>query len=110
MALPVGDADVETEPLFDEDLVLITPPDHPLAALDSVTITDLARHPLLLGAKGRPARRPRRRRHSDLDVELDARAEIDGMRLLASLAFEGFGAAVLPAAAVPGGTRATSGG
>ena len=29
-------------------------------------------------------------------------AEIDGVRLLASLAFEGFGAGVVPATAVPG--------
>ena len=101
VALPVGDADVETEPLFDEDLVLVTPPDHPLGHLETVTIEDLAHYPLLLGAKGTALR-------DDLDVaaaaagvELDARAEIDGMRLLASLAFEGFGAAVLPAAAVP---------
>jgi LysR family hydrogen peroxide-inducible transcriptional activator len=35
-------------------------------------------------------------------VRLRARAEIDGMRLLASLAFQGFGAAVLPASAAPG--------
>jgi LysR family hydrogen peroxide-inducible transcriptional activator len=32
-------------------------------------------------------------------VTLRARAEVDGMRLLASLAFEGFGAAILPASA-----------
>jgi LysR family hydrogen peroxide-inducible transcriptional activator len=101
VALPAHDADVEVEPLFDEDLVLVTPPDHPLGALETVTIEQLAAHPLLLGAKGTALR-------DDLDVvaaregvELQAKAEIDGMRLLASLAFEGFGAAVLPAAAVP---------
>jgi LysR family hydrogen peroxide-inducible transcriptional activator len=101
VALPIGDTDVEIDPLFDEDLVLVTPPDHPLGRLDAVTIERLAEHPLLLGAKGTALR-------DDLDVaaalagvELVAQAEIDGMRLLASLAFEGFGAAVLPAAAVP---------
>jgi LysR family hydrogen peroxide-inducible transcriptional activator len=35
-------------------------------------------------------------------VELVAKAEFDGMRLLASLAFTGYGAAVLPASAFPG--------
>ena len=34
-------------------------------------------------------------------IELTTLAEVDGMRLLASLAFEGYGAAVLPASAVP---------
>ncbi|HEY4377959.1 MAG TPA: LysR family transcriptional regulator substrate-binding protein, partial [Acidimicrobiales bacterium] len=33
-------------------------------------------------------------------VTLVAAAEVDGMRLLASLAFQGYGAAVLPASAV----------
>lgn len=103
VALPVNDHDIETEALFDEDLVLITPPDHPLGALGAVTISQLAEHPLLLCATGTALR-------DDLDiaaaregVELQAKAEIDGMRLLASLAFEGFGAAVLPASALPGG-------
>lgn len=101
VALPIHEPDIETEPLFNEDLVLVTPPDHPLGALSSVTIAQLADHALLLGAKGTALR-------DDLDVlaaregvELSPKAEIDGMRLLASLAFEGFGAAVLPAAAVP---------
>ncbi|HPB45924.1 MAG TPA: LysR substrate-binding domain-containing protein, partial [Microthrixaceae bacterium] len=35
-------------------------------------------------------------------VRFISKAEIDGMRLLASLAFSGYGAAVLPASAVPG--------
>ena len=70
-----------------------------------------ARHPLLLGAKGTALRDDLDVAAADVGVELDARAEIDGMRLLAFLAFEGFGAAVLLlAAAVPGGTRATSAG
>jgi LysR family hydrogen peroxide-inducible transcriptional activator len=34
-------------------------------------------------------------------VTLRTKAEVDGMRLVASLAFEGFGAAVLPASAAP---------
>jgi DNA-binding transcriptional LysR family regulator len=101
VALPAGDADVEVELLFDEDLVLVTPPHHPLGALDAVTIQDLAQHPLLLGAKGTALRDDLDVAAAQAGVELEAQAEIDGMRLLASLAFEGFGAAVLPAAAVP---------
>jgi len=101
VALPISDPDLETEPLFSEDLVLVTPPDHPLGARSTVTMAELASHPLLLGAKGTAFR-------DDLDalaaaegLELRPKAEVDGLRLLASLAFEGFGAAVLPASAVP---------
>jgi LysR family hydrogen peroxide-inducible transcriptional activator len=35
-------------------------------------------------------------------VTLQSQAEIDGVRLMASLVFEGFGAAIVPASAVPG--------
>jgi DNA-binding transcriptional LysR family regulator len=35
-------------------------------------------------------------------LALTAQAEIDGVRLLASMAFEGFGAAIVPATAIPG--------
>jgi len=101
VALPVQDADVETEPLFDEDVVLVTPPEHPLGANASVTINELAEYPLLLGARGTALRHDLDEFAEQHGVQLVAKAEIDGMRLLASLAFEGFGAAVLPAAAVP---------
>ncbi|MGH9136333.1 MAG: LysR family transcriptional regulator [Acidimicrobiales bacterium] len=100
VALPVqGAADVETEALFSEDLILVTPLHHPLAAYDRVTLTELAQHELLLSARGTAFR-------DDLDAQataegmtLRARAEVDGVRLLASLAFAGFGVAVLPASA-----------
>ena len=36
-----------------------------------------------------------------VDVTLRAQAEIDGVRLLASLAFDGYGAAIVPATAAP---------
>jgi DNA-binding transcriptional LysR family regulator len=35
------------------------------------------------------------------DITLRAQAEVDGVRLLASLAFDGFGASIVPATAVP---------
>jgi LysR family hydrogen peroxide-inducible transcriptional activator len=102
VALPVHDDDFETEVLFHEDLVLVTPPDHPLGQLTSVTAHELAEHPLLLAAKGTALREQLDELAGDAGVSLQTQAEIDGMRLLASLAFAGFGAAVLPAAAVPG--------
>jgi hypothetical protein len=42
-----------------------------------------------------------RSRCAAADVELQAQAEIDGVRLLASLAFEGYGPAIVPATSVP---------
>ena len=98
--LPAPDPDVEVEPLFVEDHVILAPIDHPLAANDTLQLSDLAGIPLLLEPPGTGFRD-----HLDADaqrsgVTLVAQAEVDGMRLLASLAYQGFGAAVLPASAV----------
>jgi LysR family hydrogen peroxide-inducible transcriptional activator len=105
--LPVDDPDVDIEPLFDEDQVLILPPKHPLYVRDRVTLAELADHPLLLSPPGTSFRDELDASAAAQGVTLTAKAEIDGLRLLATLAFEGFGAAVVPASAAPtwiGGT------
>lgn len=100
--LPVDDLELATEPLFEEDLVLVAPTDHPLAQRDRVTIAQLGEHPLLLSAPGTALRDELELQAARAGVRLQAQAELDGVRLAASLAFQGFGAAVLPATAIPG--------
>lgn len=99
---PLEEPELRTTPLFDEDRVLVAPVGHPLADRESITLADLHDIELLLEAQGTTFRA-----ELDLDaaaagITLRAQAEVDGMRLLASLAFAGFGAAVLPASAAPG--------
>jgi LysR family hydrogen peroxide-inducible transcriptional activator len=101
LALPVHDPDVEAEQLFEEDLLVIAPTDHPLAESDRVTLEQLAEHDLLLEPPGTAFRDDLDAQAIERGVTLQAKAEVDGMRLVASLAFEGFGAAVLPASAAP---------
>jgi LysR family hydrogen peroxide-inducible transcriptional activator len=98
--LPASDPDVDTEVLFEEEHVLLLTDAHPLASHERLHLADLAGEPLLLEPAGTGFR-------DDLDadaaragVKLSAQAEVDGMRLLASLAYQGFGAAILPASAV----------
>lgn len=100
VALPVTDPDVATEPLFHEDRVLVSPPDHPLAHVDPVTLHELGRHPLLLEPVGTSFRDELDQTAAEAGVVLTPQAEVDGMRLLASLAHEGYGPAVLPFTAV----------
>lgn len=102
MSLPVTDPDVATEPLFDEDRLLIAPEGHRLAGRGHISLADLDGVPLIVEPRGRPFR-------DQLDAIFDARgytlaikAEVDGTRLMASLVFESFGASILPASAVPG--------
>ncbi len=99
--LPVTDPDIDCGTLFEEDRVVIVPEDHPLAASDRATWRDLAQHEILLPPVGTgfrdeidaDARRAR--------VALDAKAEVDGLRLMTSLAARGFAPAIVPASAVP---------
>jgi DNA-binding transcriptional LysR family regulator len=98
---PADDPDVVVEPLFDEDLIVVVPSGHPLAANERLSVRDLADHELLLPPPGTSIRVDLDRAASAAGATLQAKAELDGIRLIASMAFEGYGAAVLPSTAVP---------
>ena len=100
--LPVDDPDIETEDLFSEDRVVIAPTGHELADRDRIDLVDLARHEVLLPPRGTAFRDEVDADARRVHVELRCRAEIDGLRLLASLAFSGFAPALLPAGAAHG--------
>ena len=68
---------------------------------DTIPLADLDEVPLLLPPPGAALRRVLERAAATADITLRAQAEVDGVRLLASLAFDGFGAAIVPATAVP---------
>jgi DNA-binding transcriptional LysR family regulator len=99
--LPVTHPDVVVEHLFDEDRILIAPDGHPLAARERVALVDLGQHDLLLEPSGTAFRDELDREATAAGVELRAKAEVDGLRLIATLAFQGFGAAIVPATAAP---------
>ncbi len=99
--LPVPGSEFTTYPLFEEDLVLIVPGDHPLAARDSVDVRDLDGLELLMPAPGTSLRDELDQSMTSAGITATARAELDGVTLMASLAFDGHGPAVLPATAVP---------
>jgi len=102
LSAPVPGREVHFEPLFEEDVVLVISAHHDLwrdrAAID---LADLSQLQLLLPAAGTPFRTEIDAALKDLDVVLHPLAELDGVRLMASLAFEGYGPAILPASAVP---------
>jgi LysR family hydrogen peroxide-inducible transcriptional activator len=99
--LPLAEADLLTEQLFDEERVLVVPGDHPLAERERIGLAELTGHRLLLEPRGTPFRDELDREAMAAGVTLEAQAEVDGIRLLSTLAFEGFGPAVLPATAAP---------
>ena len=68
---------------------------------DLIHLADLDDVPLLLPPTGAALRRVLDRAAASAGITLRPQAEVDGVRLLASLAIDGFGAAIVPATAVP---------
>jgi DNA-binding transcriptional LysR family regulator len=97
LTLPVHHRDLSQRSFFDEDLMLVVGHGHPLAARQSVTIQDLEGVPLLLPAPGTQLRDELDDAARRAGITLTALAELDGLRLMASLAGRGFGPAILPA-------------
>ncbi|MHB8437679.1 MAG: LysR family transcriptional regulator [Acidimicrobiales bacterium] len=106
LTLPVTGRDLTFEPLFEEDIVLVVPVDgDPVSGAQSVDLAALGRIELLLPAPGTGFRAEIDGAVKPAGVSLRPLAELDGVRLIATLAFEGYGPAVLPATAVPAHLR-----
>ena len=99
---PIDNPELDLVELFSEDLLLLIHSNHHWANKESITLAELATEPLLLPPRNTSMRRVIDRAAGAQRLALTAQAEIDGVRLLASLAFEGFGAAIVPATAIPG--------
>lgn len=98
LAWPVGASELSESPLFSEDLVLIVARDHPLARTKgSLSFHTLAQHGLLLPLSGTPIRREIDEASHAQGVDLQPLIELDGLRTIASLTFDGHGPSILPA-------------
>jgi DNA-binding transcriptional LysR family regulator len=106
VTVPVHSDELSTTPLFEEDLVLVVPRAHRLARRSaSVTLREVAGIELLLPAPGTPLREEMDTAARTGGVELRPSMELDGLRMIASLTFDGHGPSILPASAVPGHLR-----
>jgi len=105
LTLPIPAPELLAEPMFDEELILIAPESHPLAMRSRITVADLDGAELLLPAQGTNLRQELDRAAAAAGITLQAKAELDGVRLLASLCFEGWAAGIVPASAVPSWLR-----
>ncbi len=97
---------IETD-LFSEDLVLIVDRSSPLSQRPSLTFEDLAAIDLLLPLPGTPLRREIDDAAAAHHVSLHPIVELDGLRTIASLTFDGYGPAILPATMLSTHLRAT---
>jgi DNA-binding transcriptional LysR family regulator len=102
VTMPVHNDELSASPLFDEDLVLVVPASHPLAALaDPLPLRALGELELLLPSPGTALREEIDAAAGEAGVVLRTSMELDGLRMIASLTFDGYGPSVLPATAVP---------
>ena len=97
--LPIEEPDLIAETLFSEELLLLVPRGHRMHRATGVTLSDLRETPLLLPPKGAALRRILDRAAANSGTMLRAAAEIDGVRLLTTLAVAGHGPAIVPATA-----------
>jgi LysR family hydrogen peroxide-inducible transcriptional activator len=105
LTTPVQADELAVQPLIVEDLVLVVPNSHPLAASHGTTSAPLPLHELegidlLLPLKGTALRDEIDEAIEPAGIVLTASMELDGLRTLASLVFDGYGPAILPATAV----------
>ncbi len=100
--LPLSGRDLVSRLLFEEDLMLMVPEGHAMANPDHpLSLEDLADMELILPLPGTAFRDELDAVTRPLGITLLPAAEIDGLRLIASLTFEGYGPAILPATAIP---------
>jgi DNA-binding transcriptional LysR family regulator len=112
VTLPVKTDELNASVLFEEDLVLVVQVDHPLAreadaqGLDALPIAALADVDLILPLSGTPLRNEIDAAVRPARIRLRPLLELDGLRMIASLTFDGYGPAILPATSVPDHLRA----
>jgi DNA-binding transcriptional LysR family regulator len=94
-------AELDVNPLIEEDLGLVVAKDHPLAHQAQVELESLVGLELLLPAPGTAYRDELELSLRPAGIRLAAKAQMDGLRLIASLTFDGYGPAILPATAIP---------
>jgi len=108
LAWPVMSDELSEVELFTEDLVVIARRDHPLAKLASpLPFSILVQHDILLPMVGTPIRREIDEAARQAGVEMKPLIEIDGLRTIASMTFDGHGPSILPATMLSPHLRAT---
>ena len=101
MTRPTNTDELIFRAIFEESLVLITTKEHHLANRESITLVDLDSEPILLPPRGTQFRDQVELIAAQAGIVLTPKAEIDGIRLLASMAFDGFAPTIAPSSAIP---------
>lgn len=97
---PVRSASLQAEELAEEPLVVLAPPDHPLADVARVSPTELAGEQILLTEPGCNYRLMFERELAQAGVDTATPLELDGVETVKQCVAAGMGVAMLPAVTV----------
>jgi DNA-binding transcriptional LysR family regulator len=102
---PLRRKELESTELAREELVVVTTPDHPLAGRGTVTVPELAGHPLVMFRSGYDLRLATLAAFADHGVQPEVAVEGGEMGSVLALVAAGLGAAVVPGIVSTTGTR-----
>lgn len=95
VSLPVRDPRLNTEVIHQDELVLVTPPQHPLADIPKVSLRELTKHSLLVPKQGR-RRESLDRLFAEQRLAPRIGMELDSNELMKRLILADLGAGFLP--------------
>lgn len=95
-------SDLETVPLLEDDVVLVTSPRHPFAATGTVEIEDLGQQPLITFSRGSGYYSLIQGALRDAGVVPQTTMEMDNMEATKKMVEQGLGIAMLPRVSVSG--------
>jgi DNA-binding transcriptional LysR family regulator len=96
LARTVAHPDVEAVPLYEDEVVLVTAPQHPLAATGRAEIEDLSREPLIIFSRGSGYYALVQGALREAGVVPRTAMEMDSMEATKKMVEEGLGIAMLP--------------
>jgi len=96
LTLPVDEPSCVIVPALREELMLVMPPDHPLAARRRVVAKDLAQEPFVLFEPNSNTRRTADRFFTRVGIEPRVVLETENVEILKSLVASGMGLTIIP--------------
>ncbi len=97
----VSDSRLVFEHLLNEDLVAVVPSSLKMRHSRSVSLEDLAKHPMILPPAGNPMREEIQNSAAVQGLDFHVPVEVEGVRLIADLVAAGTGVSIIPTTAVP---------
>ena len=96
LTLPIHDSALVTVPVIEEELLVVMPPGHPLAAERTIAAAALVRQPFILFETGSNTRRVIDEFFARADVQPRIVAETENVEIIKSMVGSGLGISIVP--------------